>query len=807
LDDCFHPLTAPIASSSAEKNYAPIPSITFRTALKAIVSIGLTVGVFYLVSSRTDVFSIQQFLIGFHATIILAVIALAIVATALSVWRLQLIARDLGYRLTVRDAIAAVSLGVLAGSMFFQFVGQLLARGALLSRRGMPVAATITLTIYERAAAAGVSVSLAIAGGWYIFGRVTLDLEHGGLVFLKIITGLALALAAGALLAWGPGAIPTLRRVDPKIIVSILRNIAISAAIQLATMAAYVTVARAVAPNVAVVDLAAAASVVMLAAALPISLAGWGARELSAIFTLGAVGVSNDAALVVAILIGIVSLLVIGAFAVSSLWSSPNTITINPVRSSAPLDYNSLLAWVVPTLAGTVVFFQLYIPVGQSYLNVNLADPLAILGGALFLIWLVTSRLSPRWRWPWLSVHIAAITAVLLLALVHGAWLFGWTSWALTNRFAGWFILLGYGATGAIIADRNGIKGLTVLLRTFACVASAIVILDLLLITLTSFGVRFPDSVLSSRMSGFAQNPNAFAFQLLLALCCSIVVEVRPRISLWVTTICLLGIWFSASRATFIAAPFVIAIALYSGAMPPRRFIESVILACSIVVFVGLIPSIISIAIALPECVEKTSVWTFQYFNEAVGYVLSRPATLRPPLLHFDAVLAHPAFRFGVSGQFADGESSNMERLSSLQGGLAIFLDHPIFGGGLGLFMAEHLRKFGIALVIHSTPLWLLAETGIVGFVVVAAPFVRGFVAEFGRARRGDFVALLIVLILMAFGIVSMAHDMFYQRTFWLLLGATMATGVAKNRQINRPAGVSDDISPEGADPQAISFS
>ena len=190
--------------TSPDQKSSAIPRIGARTALKALISIGLTIAVFYLVFSRADVPSLKSFLTGFPAQIFFAVIALSIAATALAVWRLKFIAQDLGYRLSIRDAVAALSLGVLAGTMFFQLIGQLMARSALLSRRGMPAAATVTLTVYERAAAAGVSLLLAIAGGWYVFGRVTLDIENGGLVFLNIVAGLTLAIAAGGWLAWGP---------------------------------------------------------------------------------------------------------------------------------------------------------------------------------------------------------------------------------------------------------------------------------------------------------------------------------------------------------------------------------------------------------------------------------------------------------------------------------------------------------------------------------------------------------------------------------------------------------------------------
>lgn len=80
----------------------------------------------------------------------LAVVAvLLLVGALLSAWRLKLIAGDLGYPLTNRDAIAALGLGQLTGSIFFQIVGQLMARGALLTRRGMPVAATIAMMVYR----------------------------------------------------------------------------------------------------------------------------------------------------------------------------------------------------------------------------------------------------------------------------------------------------------------------------------------------------------------------------------------------------------------------------------------------------------------------------------------------------------------------------------------------------------------------------------------------------------------------------------------------------------------------------------
>jgi hypothetical protein len=523
----------------------------------------------------------------------------------------------------------------------------------------------------------------------------------------------------------------------------------------------------------------------MLAAALPISLAGWGVRELSAVFALGVVGVPTDAALIVAILIGITSLLVIGTFALSSFWPGTATTQIPANRVDQPVDYGVVLAWAIPILAATAVFFQLYVPVGKGELNVNLADPLAILGGALFLVSAISSRRWPAWRLSWFNTHIFAITAVFVLALLHGAFMFGWTSWALTNRFVGWFILLGYAAAGGLIVHRGGREGLTVLLRTFAAVGCSIVALDLFLIVLTRFGVELPNAVLFLRMGGFAQNPNAFAFQILLALCASTAADFRPRIAILVTTICLVGIWFAASRAVFVAVPFVIWLAIYSGAMPVRRLVVSTILAVCVVVAVAMLPPIVSLTYSLPQFVKVIAPWIFAEIKFIPQFILHQivgiPHTLppAPSLPDFSFIeIASPSLRYNVSEQLVSGphtEPSNVERIASLQGAWRIFLDHPIFGGGLGLFVAEHLRQFGKSLIIHSTPLWLAAETGIVGLFVVATLFARVLVSEFRRVARRDPTALLIVLIAMALGIVSLVHEMFYQRGFWFLFGAAMA--------------------------------
>src|SRR5690349_17337755 len=130
------------------------------------------------------------------------VVLLMLAGALLASVRLAFIAADLGYRMRAVDAIAALSLGQLAGAVFFQLVGQLIARSALLARRGVPVAGTVAVTGYERLLALAVALALGVAGGWFIFGHITLDLQAGGAFFLRFVAGAICAVVGSALLGW-----------------------------------------------------------------------------------------------------------------------------------------------------------------------------------------------------------------------------------------------------------------------------------------------------------------------------------------------------------------------------------------------------------------------------------------------------------------------------------------------------------------------------------------------------------------------------------------------------------------------------
>lgn len=285
----------------------------------------------------------------------------------LSSLRLKLIAADVGYVFSFREAVKTLNLSQIAGVVFFQIAGQLIVRGVVLSQQGVPAAATIVISGYERAIALSVSLLLAAGGAIYLFGTLSFDFDSGGYSFIKLAFGLAAATAAGALLAWGRALLQLFNNISSIGLLRLLRSFVLSAVIQLTTLAGYVVLARAVAPQIDILPLAAASSIVMLAASLPISLGGWGMREMSAVLALQAVGLSSASALLVALLIGTMSLAVLVVITLAAMLShtkpAPAIATQEP---AAVPDYTAALDWSLPVIAATAVFFQVYLPTAAA---------------------------------------------------------------------------------------------------------------------------------------------------------------------------------------------------------------------------------------------------------------------------------------------------------------------------------------------------------------------------------------------------------------------------------------------------------
>lgn len=726
--------------------------------MRHAAAIGVTVVALALAFAFVDVRALADAAARLPVSTLAWVVLLMLGGALLASVRLACIAADLGYRMRAVDAIAALSLGQLAGAIFFQLVGQLIARSALLARRGVPVAGTVAVTGYERLLALAVALVLGVAGGWFIFGRITLDIQAGGAFFLRFVAGAICAAIGSAALGWWRPALAFVREnMGRGAAWRIGRSLALSLAIQACTMAAYVAAAAALSPDTSLERIAAASAVVMLAASVPISLAGWGVRELGAVYVLGAIGFGRETALVVAVLVGAAGLLAVAILAAAVALARVRPHVQAGAAAAPPIDIVPLIGWALPVLAAVAVLFQVHVPLAASRINVNLADPLVLIAACLLMIELAKARQFPAWRLSRLNLHLVAMTAVLVLAFVHG-WLdFGLTSWALTNRLIGWFILMAYVATGAL-AVRHGAKdGLTMLMRSFAGAAIALALFEIALFAAFRVRIPIPPEIMSYRIEAFAQNSNAFAVQLILAAAAILVGVDRARTQTLAFGVILAGIWFTGSKAGFVGVAVMAAAGLLIGAIKPARLAGAVAIAAAAYAAMDWLPDIVIAAVNAAQ-----SAWSDLFSSGA-----AHDTTI------VDNLKTLPYFPpSGVAGSGA--ESSQEWRLASLEGGFAMFRAHPVFGAGLGAFIEDYMRRHGAPLVIHSTPLWLLAEMGIVGLIIFAAPFVRVVIDEY-RASPGDPARAFLLMALPAFAAIATVHDMLYQRSFWLLMGAALA--------------------------------
>jgi len=331
---------------------------------------------------------------------------------------------------------------------------------------------------------------------------------------------------------------------------------------------------------------------------------------------------------------------------------------------------------------------------------------------------------------------------VMTVALLIGAARFGWTDWALVNKFAGWFVLLAYGSTGALIVTTMGARGLRLLLLTFVAAGASIAALELVLLAARGAGMELSHELLWPNPRGFSQNRNAFAFQMIMIICAAIALAPPRWLSTATLAIALAAVWATASRGGLGALFVVLAVALYVQAITPKNLTMALAGALGLVLTMILV----ELLVLLP-------------MSESFSFSLLEKGL--------------------VSAIHPRGEE--LERMRGIVGSMGLFRAHPVFGAGLGGFINGEIGAGRAPLVIHSTPLWLLAETGLVGLVILSTPIFRIFWCEVRRDTR-DNSAFLLMLIIAGFAAMSLVHEMLYQRTFWLLLGTALASPVVTRR-------------------------
>src|ERR1700721_1994368 len=142
-------------------------------------------------------------------------------------------------------------------------------------------------------------------------------------------------------------------------------------------------------------------------------------------------------------------------------------------------------------------------------------------------------------------------------------------------------------------------------------------------------------------------------------------------------------------------------------------------------------------------------------------------------------------------------DQSDALRWQSTALGLQAWLRHPVLGGGLGTFLLERETAGLPLVVVHSVPIWFLAEMGLVGLAAYAIFVVSLAAAGVALLARDDGRARGLLIVVAVFVLMGLVHDIFFQRTFWVACALLLVdpVGAAQRREAVQPAAA--DHAPE----------
>ncbi|MDC5850446.1 lysylphosphatidylglycerol synthase domain-containing protein [Vibrio europaeus] len=756
----------------ARKIFLPLISITF-----------LFLGI-WLVGIEDILVEFSQFPLWS----VLAVLAVFLLNLAVVSFRLKKLLKYFNFELPYSVAAKASVQGHFAALFFISLFGQVVGRQLVLKQFGTPSVLVAMLTAMEKAVLLVVGGVVGFLGAAWLIDSTDISDFFGKTSFIQLALAILLSTIASVVVGSSKFEAKLISKTFSRSSIGrFLRLVGITALAQGTVLSSFVIAGHALAPEVAFIDLLAAAALTSFAASLPISVNGWGIREITAVFAFGAVGVPDSVALATSVLVGLASTAVVliaypfSLIKTKSVDSSSSILRVESMvleSSESTLSAEKIGAWTMAIGLSVLVFFQVHVPLAGGVINLNLADAFALISLAAIIAYAVEKRSLPSWAIERFNVSLSIITLVLVLGFLNGVLAIGVTQWALVGRVIGWAVLLGYLSIGLMAVTFLGQYGLRRLAETLIVTAVVVICFQIVVRTLSMYGIVDP-ALIPANFEGYSGNRNAFVFQV---ICCIVLilayseryarvstllnesksyfVRARYKIFQFFLGILLCGVVLTGSRAGILTVAILLTFVWFSHWVSRKMLITSLLVAaCAWVVSAYIVP------VALPWITSNALLALVKLLkfidvpSECYG-TLSNVAELTQTPVLLQSSLSN--------------EASNHERWATLYHGFELWKDSPWFGTGLGVFIEKSPQWFGHDIVIHSTPVWILTEFGLVGllaFIVAFGLVVYSIWAEGLRAAKNRGVLLLFGVFLT----FSLVHEMFAQRIFWLTLGILIA--------------------------------
>jgi uncharacterized membrane protein YbhN (UPF0104 family)/O-antigen ligase len=648
-------------------------------------------------------------------------------------------------------AFKASLQGHFASLFFISLFGQVAGRQAVLRHYGTQPVFMASLTAIERIVLFVVSAVFCLLGAaWLLDGKEVAEFL-GRTSFTQMVLAAILSLLASLWFGRSRFEAKLLTGMQSKQRISQLYKVAgITFVAQALVLSAFLLGAMGLNPEISFWNLLAAAAITSFAASLPISVNGWGMREVAAIFAFGHVGMSPSSALAISILVGLSStvvVLVAWPYVFSQKQGKTDRFP-SVIQTQDRLPIEKTATWGIVTATAVLIFFQIHLPLNGGVINLNLADAFAVLALATLMTHIVYTRQFPRWVVPKFNLLLLVIGVLLLLAFLHGAQIIGVTQWALAGRLLGWLVLVGYLSVGVLTISYLDRLGVWRFIETLIATAVVVVLFHAVMRWLVFSGWLDPAGI-TLNFEGFSGNRNALALQLLV---CSVLLLAYAsgkgaedkRVNLGslsfrrdvflaaIHGVILAGLVFTGSRAGMLTGLILLIATAFTGFADRRMVLRSVVNGFLLwIIFAWLLP------------------WVSQQLTE------------------------NTYARFAVQSIFSN-EASNLERWETIRRGFEMWRDSPWLGTGLGVFIETSAQWFKRPIVIHSTPVWILAEFGLLGAGILLAilTWILVHITRAGLAKPGNRAVIMLLGVFLIFGLV---HEIFYQRIFWLVLGLCIA--------------------------------
>jgi len=383
-----------------------------------------------------------------------------------------------------------------------------------------------------------------------------------------------------------------------------------------------------------------------------------------------------------------------------------------------------------------------------------------------------------------LWIYLFLFSIWMLISLINGYFYTGHLIyWALFNKFFGWFLLLGYFLAGVYIGIQNRIYKI-IFFRILFVVTLVICIYELLIMWMVLNGYDITNFKPWDRLKGFFENPNAFGI-VLMTLFLLQIFGITPKNKLknafiiFSSIVILLTIFYTYSRSAWLG--------LFAGICTAVILEKKMIKYIFIIFILGFSLNYLLYTIKYnnPDRTEYSNkLYDQNYSRSDSNYLRAGYQTININVnenYHPDNITQIKKYKVITNSNWSNTLKYSIERMYTINERIDItkrairyWLNKPIFGIGLGGFIwqSKNEKVNTGSVTIHSSILWLLTETGIIGLILFSLIIINIFKTLLIHNTNNKFITnyAMISIIIAMIG-ASLGTEVIYQRYLWVLLG------------------------------------